>query len=145
MKNTQQAIYSLKKERESNKLNELKNEYIIKRGDVFFAKLDGGKHIQSGIRPVIIIQNNIGNKYSPVVSVVPVTSKVKNNLPIHVEINEYFLDSKSIALCEQTIVIEKQQLLYKVGKLSLKNIGQVENALMIQFGIKKIEQNKYVS
>lgn len=117
------------------------NTVVIKRGDVFYARLERGNHIQGGIRPVIIVQNDVGNKFAPIVNVIPLSSKIGKKLPIHIEINADFLTMKSIALCEQNMPISKDQLLEKIGHLSAADMLNVQKGIMMQYGCISLEQN----
>lgn len=94
---------------------------IIKRGDIFYANLSpviGSE--QAGIRPVLIIQNDIGNRFSPTVVALPITSKEKTDLPTHISISkkESGLEKNSVVLVEQIRTLDKSRLLNKVGHLS---------------------------
>ena len=94
---------------------------VVKRGDIFYADLSpviGSE--QGGIRPVIIIQNDIGNKYSPTVIVSAITSQInKAKLPTHVEISsvEYGLNRDSVVLLEQIRTLDKKRLKEKIGHM----------------------------
>lgn len=111
----------------------------VKRGYVFFADLSpviGSE--QGGVRPVLVIQNNIGNRYSPTVVVAAITSQInKAKLPTHVEINalEYDLDRDSVALLEQIRTIDKQRLQNKITELDERIMRQVDEALRISLGL----------
>ena len=113
---------------------------IIKRGDMFYADLSpvvGSE--QGGIRPVLIIQNDTGNKYSPTVIAAAITSQTgKNRLPTHIEINsdELGLKSNSIVLTEQIRTIDKSRLKEKIGHIDDEKImNKVNNALGVSFGL----------
>ena len=104
---------------------------VVKRGDIFYADLSpviGSE--QGGIRPVIIIQNDIGNKYSPTVIVSAITSQInKAKLPTHVEISsvEYGLNRDSVVLLEQIRTLDKKRLKEKIGHMTdvdMKKSGQ---------------------
>lgn len=113
----------------------------IKRGDLFYAALDetyvGSE--QTGVRPVVILQNNIGNEYSPTVIVAPITSKVnsKSIIPTHVYIKGYKnrLKQNSLILTEQIRAIDKQRLRYYIGALDIGELRKVDKALIISLGI----------
>lgn len=117
------------------------NNMEIKRGDLFYAALDetyvGSE--QTGVRPVVILQNNIGNEYSPTVIVAPITSKVnsKSIIPTHVYIKGYKnrLKQNSLILTEQIRAIDKQRLRYYIGALDIGELRKVDNALIISLGI----------
>ena len=117
------------------------NNMEIKRGDLFYAALDetyvGSE--QTGVRPVVILQNNIGNEYSPTVIVAPITSKVnsKSIIPTHVYIKGYKnrLKQNSLILTEQIRAIDKQRLRYYIGALDIGELRKVDKALIISLGI----------
>lgn len=119
--------------------NEKKITNIIKRGQVWMANL--GTTIgseQGGKRPVLVVQNDIGNKYSPTLTVVPLTSKQnKNKLPTHVMINEPYLTEISIALIEQVRTIDKVRLIEFMGKTNDYIMIEIDRALEIQNGLRK--------
>mgnify|MGYP000293416412 CR=1 FL=1 len=106
----------------------------IKRGDLFYADLSpviGSE--QGGVRPVLIIQNNIGNKYSPTI-----TSQInKAKLPTHIEISssEYGLNKDSVILLEQIRTIDKKRLREKIGYLDNKTMLKVNNGLQISLDL----------
>lgn len=110
-----------------------------KRGDIFMADLSpvyGSE--QGGVRPVLIVQNDIGNKYSPTVIVTAITSKVhKVNLPTHIYISAMLniLEKDSIILCEQIRTIDKNRLKEYVGTLGNELLAQVDEALKISLNI----------
>lgn len=113
---------------------------IIKRGDMFYADLSpvvGSE--QGGIRPVLIIQNDMGNKYSPTVIAAAITSQVnKNKLPTHIEIDseEFGLKSDSVILTEQIRTIDKSRLKEKIGHINDEEImDKINNALGVSFGL----------
>ena len=106
-------------------------------GDIYYAKLTGGEHIQSGIRPVVIAQNNIGNKYSPTVEVIPMSSRVMKAryMPTHVLIHpdaKYNLPRSSVVLAEQAVTVNKKDLLDFIGILDTNAIRLVGEARRIQ-------------
>lgn len=107
---------------------------ILTRGDLVY--VDFGKQegcLQSGIRPAIVVSNNACNKYSPIVHVVPLTSKNKKKLPTHVEILHTGLKEISIALVEQLTSINKDQILSNIGSISNFIMNRIDNAIEIQF------------
>ena len=113
---------------------------VIKRGDMFYADLSpvvGSE--QGGIRPVLVIQNNIGNKYSPTVIVSAITSQAnKNKLPTHIELDssEFGLKSDSIILAEQIRTLDKSRLKEKIGHIDEGSVmTQINNALGVSFGL----------
>ncbi len=113
---------------------------VIKRGDMFYADLSpvvGSE--QGGIRPVLIIQNDMGNKYSPTVIAAAITSQVnKNKLPTHIEIDsdEFGLKADSVILAEQIRTIDKSRLKEKIGHINDEEImDKINNALGVSFGL----------
>jgi mRNA interferase MazF len=109
----------------------------VKRGDIFYADLDpvlGSE--QGGVRPVIIVQNNVGNTHSPTVIAVSLTSKNKAFLPTHVRIARTGgLRTASIALCEQVRTIDKSRLDGYVGRISAEEQDAVNEALAVSMGL----------
>jgi len=112
----------------------------IKRGDMFYADLSpvvGSE--QGGVRPVLIIQNDLGNKYSPTVIAAAITSQTgKTKLPTHIEIDSSLcgLKSNSVVLTEQIRTIDKSRLKERIGHINdEKIIDQVNNALGVSFGL----------
>ena len=112
---------------------------VIKRGDMYYADLSpviGSE--QGGIRPVLIIQNDVGNKFSPTVIAAAITSQTtKNKLPTHININssEYGLMKDSVILAEQIRTIDKSRLKEKIGQVDENVMGKVNNALRYKFRI----------
>lgn len=115
---------------------------IIKRGEIYYADLSpviGSE--QGGIRPVLIVQNDIGNKYSPTVIAAAITSQInKAKLPTHIEISsqEYGLQKDSVILLEQIRTIDKKRLKEKIGHLDDELMEKVNEALSISFGLADI-------
>ena len=111
----------------------------IKRGYLYYADLSpvvGSE--QGGVRPVLIIQNDIGNKYSPTVIVAAITSQInKAKLPTHIEISahEYGLNKDSVILLEQIRTIDKKRLREKIGCLDKNMMLKVDNSLQISLGL----------
>lgn len=108
-----------------------------KFGEIYFAELVGGHHIQSGIRPVVIAQNNVGNRYSPTVEVIPMTSRVRkaSYMPTHVLVHpsrQNGLSRDSVVLAEQVVTISKEQLVGFVGELDSQTIELIGKARAIQ-------------
>lgn len=118
------------------------SKLLIKRGDIFYADLSpviGSE--QGGIRPVLIVQNDIGNKYSPTVIAAAITSQInKAKLPTHAEISaqEYGLFKDSVILLEQIRTIDKKRLREKIGHLDDDLMEKVNEALSISFGLTDI-------
>ncbi|MFD2172084.1 type II toxin-antitoxin system PemK/MazF family toxin [Tumebacillus lipolyticus] len=111
----------------------------VKRGDIYFADLSpvvGSE--QGGFRPVLIIQNDIGNRFSPTVIVAAITAQIeKAKLPTHVEIDAktYGLDRDSVILLEQVRTIDKQRLTDKITHLDDELMARVNESLMISLGL----------
>ena len=115
---------------------------LIKRGDMFYADLSpviGSE--QGGIRPVLVIQNDTGNKYSPTIIVSAITSQLnKNRLPTHIELDseEFGLKSDSVILAEQIRTIDKSRLKEKIGHIDDNGImDRINNALGVSFGLEE--------
>ncbi len=111
----------------------------IRRGDIYYADLSpvvGSE--QGGVRPVLIVQNDVGNKYSPTVIAAAITSqKTKTNLPTHIELHSEStgLQKDSIVLLEQVRTIDKHRLKEKMGTLDNSSMGKVDEAISISFGL----------
>ena len=111
----------------------------VKRGEIYYADLSpvvGSE--QGGIRPVLIVQNDVGNKHSPTVIAAAITSqRDKNHLPTHIEVqaDKCGLAKDSIVLLEQIRTIDKKRLRDKMGELDLRSMNKVNTALSISFGL----------
>lgn len=110
----------------------------INKGDIYYASLDpivGSE--QNGTRPVVIIQNDIGNKYSPTVLVAPLTSKIKSkpHLPTHVLVKSEHIKHNSIVLLEQIRVLDKSRLISYVGTLTKEEIKKLDIGIIKSFNI----------
>ena len=123
---------NLKKLRSVNVLN-------VKRGEVYYADLSpvvGSE--QGGVRPVLIVQNDVGNRYSPTVIAAAITSqKDKSKLPTHIEIESAGcgLSKDSIVLLEQIRTIDKKRLKERMGMLDNNSMYRIDNALSVSFGL----------
>ena len=111
---------------------------MYKKGDVL--KIDFGLrigHEQSGIRPVMVISNNIGNKHAPVITVACFTSSLtKHNIPTHVPINKSAgLDCDSVLMLEQTLTIDKDRVISYLGRVDYRELRKVNNAIRIAFDV----------
>lgn len=112
---------------------------MVKRGDIFYADLSpviGSE--QGGVRPVLVVQNDIGNKYSPTIIIAAITSQInKAKLPTHVEITapEYGLPKDSVVLLEQIRTIDKKRLREKIGRFNEEMMRLVDEALKISVGL----------
>ncbi|MEG2295158.1 MAG: type II toxin-antitoxin system PemK/MazF family toxin [Oscillospiraceae bacterium] len=111
----------------------------VKRGDIYYADLSpvvGSE--QGGIRPVLIVQNDIGNKHSPTVIAAAITSqKEKSKLPTHIELHSQGcgLSRDSVVLLEQIRTIDKKRLKEKMGKIDDGSMENINKALTISFGL----------
>lgn len=111
----------------------------IKRGEIYYADLSpvvGSE--QGGLRPVLIVQNDVGNKYSPTVIAAAITSqKEKSKLPTHIELDSYNcgLSKDSVVLLEQIRTIDKKRLKEKMGMLDDGFMGKIDTALSVSFGL----------
>ena len=112
---------------------------IVSRGELYYADLSpvvGSE--QGGLRPVLIVQNNVGNKFSPTVIIAAITSQItKAKLPTHIELNKdkYNLPKDSVVLLEQLRTLDKLRLKDKVGSLDEQMMHKIDIALMISLGI----------
>jgi len=109
----------------------------IRRGDIFYADLSPVLGCeQGGVRPVLVIQNDIGNKYSPTIIVAAITSKPKRELPTHVEVLSIeALQKDSVVLLEQIRTIDRIRLLDYIGSLSRLRMSLVDRALAVSVGL----------
>jgi mRNA interferase MazF len=110
---------------------------MVKRGELYYADLSpvvGSE--QGGIRPIVIIQNDIGNKYSPTIIAAAITSQMnKAKLPTHIELDTTCgLPKDSVILAEQLRTLDKKRLRDKIGTLDTVAMEKVNNALMISLG-----------
>ena len=114
---------------------------MIKRGELYYADLSpvvGSE--QGGVRPVLIVQNDVGNKFSPTVIAAAVTSKInKAKLPTHIELpsNEYGLNKDSVILLEQIRTLDKRRLKERIGELPSDTMSKVDRAILISLGFIK--------
>mgnify|MGYP000159828738 FL=1 len=113
----------------------------IKRGQIYYADLSpivGSE--QDGCRPVLILQNDMGNRFSPTTIVAPITStKLNTHFPTHVRVDIEGLVSGSVVLLEQIRTIDKRRLDEYVGKLDKNLMGKVDHAIITSLGIKVME------
>ena len=111
----------------------------IKRGDIYYADLSpvvGSE--QGGMRPVLIIQNDTGNRHSPTVIAAAITSQInKARLPTHIELaaKSYGLTKDSVILLEQVRTIDKRRLKERMGKIDGDLMNRVDNAIAVSFGL----------
>lgn len=125
-----------------NKIVKFVSEMIlvnIKRGDIYYADLSpviGSE--QGGIRPVLIVQNDVGNKYSPTVIAAAITSQqFKTSLPTHISVNASVcgLSKDSVVLLEQIRTLDKKRLREKMGNLPETDMTRIDNALSVSIGL----------
>ena len=115
---------------------------VVKRGDMFYADLSpvvGSE--QGGIRPVLIVQNDVGNKHSPTVIAAAITSQIgKTSLPTHIiiDLENSGLKSESVVLAEQIRTIDKSRLRDKIGHIDDEKImAKINNAIGVSFGLEE--------
>jgi len=118
---------------------------MVQRGEIYYADLSpviGSE--QGGLRPVLILQNNVGNKYSPTVIVAAITTKIeKGKMPTHIEVGkEEGLEKNSVVLLEQLRTIDKQRVRDKVTQLNKTIMNKVDEGLAISIGLS--EKYKYI-
>ena len=116
-------------------------DIMIKRGELYYADLSpvvGSE--QGGVRPILIVQNDTGNKYSPTVIAAAITSQLnKAKLPTHIELsaNEFGLAKDSVILLEQIRTLDKRRLKERIGELPAPIMSKVNVALLISLGFSK--------
>ena len=116
-------------------------KFYDKRGELYYADLSpvvGSE--QGGVRPVLVVQNDVGNKFSPTVIAAAVTSKInKAKLPTHIELPEgvYGLNKDSVILLEQIRTLDKRRLKERIGELPTETMSQVDKAILISLGFIK--------
>ena len=130
-------------EKSERKKSMLKEDWDFRRGDIYMADLGygaigyDGRHVQGGVRPVVLLQNNVGNIFSPTLVIVPITSKIwkKPDQPTHYYIHKtQGLASDSIALGEQITTIDKRQCLRYLGRLSRWETDAIRDAAVNGIG-----------
>lgn len=115
---------------------------IVKRGDIYYADLRpvvGSE--QGGIRPVLIVQNDIGNKFSPTVIAAAITSQTgKTPLPTHIRVDakDSGLLKDSVVLLEQVRTLDKRRLRARMGSLDEKDMARIDRAIFVSFGLSAI-------
>jgi mRNA interferase MazF len=111
---------------------------IIERGNLFYADLDpviGSE--QGGVRPVLIIQNNKGNRHSPTVIAAPVTAKHKPDMATHVKLDGLScIKETSVVLLEQIRTLDRKRLKNQIGKVSAEQMAEVDRAIAVSLGLK---------
>lgn len=111
----------------------------VNRGDIFYADLSpvvGSE--QGGVRPVLVVQNNVGNKFSPTVIIAAITSQLtKAKLPTHIELekNKFNLLKDSVVLLEQIRTLDKRRLKDKISSIDCLTMQKVDVAIMVSLGI----------
>ena len=111
----------------------------VRRGEIYYADLSpvvGSE--QGGIRPVLIVQNDVGNRYSPTVIAAAITSqREKSKLPTHIELDPHScgLSRDSTVLLEQIRTIDKRRLKERMGRIDEGAMGKIDRALTISFGL----------
>ena len=109
----------------------------LNRGDLWYVDLGANKvgSEQGGMRPCVIIQNNVGNHHSPTTIVAVITSAMKKKMPTHFIVGKYDgLAKTSLCLCEQILVIDKTRLKTYIGRLSDNKVQELNQCLLISFG-----------
>ncbi len=115
------------------------NRLNIRRGDIYYADLSpvvGSE--QGGIRPVLIVQNDVGNRYSPTVIAAAITSRTdKSKLPTHIDVfaDKFGLEKNSVILLEQIRTLDKKRLREKMGHLDESVMDKVNSAISVSFGL----------
>lgn len=123
----------------------MKDNWVYRRGDIYNADLDpviGSE--QGGVRPVVVIQNNTGNKYSPTLIVATVTTKIhkKSNMPTHLVIrNNPAFKEASIIQLEQLRTIDKRRIDNYLGKVTMKEMEKIEKALAISLAMERLRSH----
>ena len=121
---------------------------VIRRGDIYYADLSpvvGSE--QGGLRPVLIVQNDVGNRYSPTVIAAAITSRTqKSKLPTHIDVyaDKYGLAKDSVILLEQIRTIDKARLKEKMGHLDDSVMAEVNDAINISFGLSELQRQEYI-
>lgn len=129
--------------RENENITETETVHVPKsvlRGDIWLAELTDTKYLkpgeQGGFRPVLVVQNNIGNKYSPSIIGLCITSKNKKDLPTHVVIeNTHGCGKDSTILCEQIVTVSKQRLNRKIGTVSFETMQEVNKKILFSLAL----------
>ena len=112
----------------------------VKRGEIYYADLSpvvGSE--QGGVRPVLIVQTDVGNRFSPTVIAAAITSRTgKTRLPTHIDLaaRVYGLQRDSVVLLEQVRTLDKERLLEKMGRVDEERMAEVDNALRVSFGLR---------
>lgn len=110
----------------------------VKKGEIYYADLNpvtGSE--QGGVRPVVIIQNDTGNFYSPTTIIAAITSRLKTNMPTHVYIENQCLPYKSVVLLEHIRTIDKSRLKRQIGELSEEDIQKINRAALVSLDLER--------
>jgi len=111
-------------------------EINVKRGELYLINLTGQGSEQNGLRPVVVLQNDVGNRFSPTTVVVPLTSQNKKNVPTHVNLApEDGVVKPSTALCEQPMSVDKTRLIKRIGALNENKIEDINKKILFNLGI----------
>lgn len=124
--------------KQEKKKQKEKGQADILRGDIYLAALEtgGNSRVIRGFRPVIVISNNTVNSFSPVINVVPVTTRKKKPLPVHVDLSGYGLAKDSTVIVEQVLSIDRNFLERKLGSLAgTKKMQEIVSALKRQLDV----------
>ena len=116
----------------------MESTYFPRRNEIYMAVLPvTSKSVQYGKRPVLIVQNDIGNEMSPTTIVAPITSRIKRNMPTHVIIGpETGLKNESVVLCEQLVTVNISTLSEKIGEVTdKKTICAIDDAIACSLGL----------
>lgn len=116
----------------------LKKDWIFRRGDVYFAELERrAGFVQSGYRPVIVLQNNCGNFFAPTLIVAPLSSNIykKRNLPTHYYLNNNSVLYPSLVLLEQITTIDKRQIHKYIGKVTRAEMDEISECIEKSLGL----------
>lgn len=128
----------------SANIQEVEMDRKIMRGEIYYADLSpviGSE--QGGLRPVLVLQNNVGNKHSPTVIVAVITSRLgKAKLPTHVKLEVSYLAKDSMVLLEQIRTIDKSRLLEYVGHVTSDEMALIETALLVSIGMERRDHDE---
>lgn len=136
---------SVEKNRRNLRYNENRNSDTKRQfvsGEIYWAKLpelDGDSQVQQGIRPVVILVNNMAGKHSKVVQYIPLTTRTKKDLPVHYKLENGDIRQASIALGEQVAIIDTFRLEDKIGYISEEDLFMMETIALKQLGINVYE------
>lgn len=111
---------------------------MVKHGEVWLVNMgEAMGSVQGGIRPAIILQNNMGNEHSPTTIVCPLTSRTKKHIPTHLALSpvDCGLERDSMALCEQIMVINQSQIIKKIGELQQHKILEINNKIKLSLNM----------